>query len=65
MRNPDLERAFEMLGQHKRKILQFGKLSIPDAEHFKVFRSLVLDELGERGFESEFRALFDDRNGLG
>ena len=64
MREPNLDRAIEKLGRHKSNILRVGKLVIPDAEHFREFRSLVLDELGERGFESEIRALLADRNGM-
>ena len=50
-----------LLNVRKSKILTYAQVAMSEHQ-FKAFRSLVLDELGKEGLESELVKLLDEGN---
>ena len=50
-----------LLDARKSKILTYAQVSMTESQ-FKAYRSLVLDELGKNGLESELVKLLDEGN---
>lgn len=50
-----------LLNARKNKILTYAQLGLSEHQ-FTAFRSLVLDELGKNGLESELAELLDEGN---
>ena len=50
-----------LLNARKNKILTYAQVAMTEHQ-FKAFRSLVLDELGKEGLESELVKLLDEGN---
>lgn len=50
-----------LLNARKSKILTYAQLGLSEHQ-FTAFRSLVLDELGKNGLESELAELLDEGN---
>ena len=50
-----------LLDARKSKILTYAQVGMTESQ-FKAYRSLVLDELGKNGLESELVKLLDEGN---
>ena len=50
-----------LLDARKSKILTYAQVGMTENQ-FKAYRSLMLDELGKNGFESELKKLLDEGN---
>ena len=50
-----------LLNRRKSKILTYAQVAMTEHQ-FKAYRSLVLDELGKEGLESELAKLLDEGN---
>ena len=50
-----------LLDARKSKILTYAQVAMSESQ-FKAYRSLVLDELGKNGLESELVKLLDEGN---
>ncbi len=53
----------DLLNARKSKILTYAQVAMTESQ-FKAYRSLVLDELGKGGLESELAKLLDEGNHL-
>lgn len=58
-----LTKIIELLNPHKNRVLTIAQSSLPEHQ-FQAFKKLYLDEMGERGFESELRQLLDKHRGM-
>jgi len=58
-----LQMIITLLNARKSKILTYAQVGMTEHQ-FKAFRSLVLDELGKEGLESELAKLLDEGNHL-
>jgi hypothetical protein len=56
-----LNSVLALLNARKNKILTIAQSSLPQHQ-FIAYRSLVLDELGKNGLESELTELLDEGN---
>lgn len=56
-----LEMVLALLNARKSKILTYAQVAMTEHQ-FKAYRSLVLDELGKEGLESELEKLLDAGN---
>ena len=57
----------DSLNMRKNRVLTIAQSSLPEHQ-FQAFKKLYLDEMGERGFETELKQLLEkqdsvDRNG--
>ena len=57
----------DSLNMRKNRVLSIAQSSLPEHQ-FQAFKKLYLDEMGERGFETELKQLLEkqddlDRNG--
>ncbi len=55
------EAVVALLNARKHRVLLIAQSSLP-AHQFTAFRSLVLDEFGKNGLESELAELLDEGN---
>lgn len=55
------EAVITLLNARKSKILTIAQVAMTEHQ-FKAYRSLVLDELGKEGLESELAKLLDEGN---
>lgn len=53
--------VISLLNLRKHKILTYAQVAMTEHQ-FKAFRSLVLDELGKEGLESDISKLLDEGN---
>jgi len=58
-----LQMIITLLNARKSKILTYAQVGMTEHQ-FKAYRSLVLDELGKEGLESELVKLLDEGNHL-
>lgn len=56
-----LEAILALLNARKSKILTYAQVGMTEHQ-FKAYRTLVLDELGKEGLESELTELLDEGN---
>ena len=56
-----LQSIIALLDARKTKILTYAQIGMTESQ-FKAYRSLVLDELGKNGLESELVKLLDEGN---
>lgn len=56
-----LQAILALLNARKSKILTYAQVGMTEHQ-FKAYRSLVLDELGKEGLESELTKLLDEGN---
>ena len=56
-----LQSIIALLDARKSKILTYAQIGMTESQ-FKAYRSLVLDELGKNGLESELVKLLDEGN---
>ena len=56
-----LQKVLDLINARKCKILTYGQLATTEHQ-FKAYRSLVLDELGKEGLESELIKLLSEGN---
>lgn len=56
-----LQMVLSLLNARKSKILTYAQVAMTEHQ-FKAYRSLVLDELGKEGLESELEKLLDAGN---
>lgn len=56
-----LQSIITLLNARKSKILTYAQVAMTEHQ-YKAFRSLVLDELGKEGLESELVKLLDEGN---
>lgn len=56
-----LQLVLALLNARKSKILTYAQVAMTEHQ-FTAFRSLVLDELGKNGLESELERLLDEGN---
>ena len=56
-----LQSIIDLLDARKNKILTYAQVGMTENQ-FKAYRSLVLDELGKNGLESELEKLLDEGN---
>lgn len=56
-----LQSILTLLNVRKSKILTYAQVGMTEHQ-FKAYRSLVLDELGKEGLESELTKLLDEGN---
>ena len=47
----------------KNRVLTIAQSSLPEHQ-FQAFKKLYLDEMGERGFETELKQLLEKQDGL-
>lgn len=55
------EAVIALLNARKSKILTYAQVAMTEHQ-FKAFRSLILDEFGKNGLESELVKLLDEGN---
>lgn len=53
----------DLLNTRKNRVLTIAQSSLPEHQ-FQAFKKLYLDEMGERGFESELKKLLDKHRGM-
>nr|WP_232416177.1 hypothetical protein [Methylotenera mobilis] len=58
-----MQMIITLLNARKSKILTYAQVGMTEHQ-FKAYRSLVLDELGKEGLESELAKLLDEGNHL-
>lgn len=58
-----LQMIITLLNARKSKILTYAQVGMTEHQ-FKAYRSLVLDELGKEGLESELAKLLDEGSHL-
>lgn len=56
-----LQMILALINARKSKILTYAQVGMTESQ-FKAYRSLVLDELGKEGLESELAKLLDEGN---
>ncbi len=56
-----LQAILALLNARKSRILTYAQVGMTEHQ-FKAYRSLVLDELGKEGLESELTKLLDEGN---
>lgn len=55
------QQAINLLNAHKTKVLSYAQLAVTE-DKFPLLRTLILDELGKNGFESELANILDEGN---
>ena len=53
----------DSLNTRKNRVLTIAQSSLPEHQ-FQAFKKLYLDEMGERGFETELKQLLEKQDGL-
>ena len=53
----------DSLNMRKNRVLTIAQSSLPEHQ-FQAFKKLYLDEMGERGFETELKQLLEKQDGL-
>jgi hypothetical protein len=56
-----LDAIYKLLNAHKNKILTYTQIAVSEHQ-FKPLKSLILDELGKNGFETELAKLLNEGN---
>ena len=70
MRTPDSRKVVALVQARVKRVLDFAELALP-TDKFERFRTLVLDEFGYKGFQSDLAAhvspgeIDTDRHGMG
>lgn len=55
------DQAIVLLNARKARLLNYAQLVSPE-DKFKLVRTMILDELGQNGFEKELKTLLDEGN---